>query len=44
MNDTQDIVVQARDPLGDGTSREELERRLAEDTTVEIEAQPDKDT
>lgn len=32
MKDTQDIVVQARDPLGEGTSREELERRLSEDT------------
>lgn len=32
MKDTQDIVVQAHDPLGEGTSREELERRLSEDT------------
>lgn len=39
MKDTQDIVVQARDPLGDSTSREELERRLLEDTAeIEIEA------
>lgn len=39
MKDTQDIVVQARDPLGDGTSREELERRLMEDTSeITVEA------
>jgi len=45
MKDTQDIIVQAKDPLGDGTSREELERRLMEDTaTVEIDVDTDKDT
>lgn len=39
MKDTQDIVVQAHDPLGDGTSREELERRLTEDTAeITVEA------
>lgn len=39
MKDTQDIVVQARDPLGDSTSREELERRLLENTAeIEVEA------
>lgn len=43
MKDTQDIVVQAKDPLGDGTSREELERRLLEDTAeIEVEANEDK--
>lgn len=39
MKDTQDIVVQARDPLGEGTSREELERRLLENTAeITVEA------
>lgn len=32
MKDTQDVVIQAKDPLGEGASREELERRLMEDT------------
>lgn len=35
MKDAQEIVVQARDPLGDGASKEELERRLLEDTASE---------
>lgn len=40
MKDTQDIIVQARDPLGDNTSREELERRLLEDTSeITVEAE-----
>lgn len=40
MKDTQDIIVQARDPLGDSTSREELERRLLEDTSeITVEAE-----
>lgn len=40
MKDTQDVVIQAKDPLGDGTSREELERRLLEDTTeITVEAE-----
>lgn len=40
MKDTQDVVIQAKDPLGEGASREELERRLLEDTTeIEVEAE-----
>lgn len=40
MKDTQDIVVQARDPLGEGTSKEELERRLSEDTAeIEVDSE-----
>lgn len=39
MKDTQDVVIQAKDPLGDGASREELERRLLENTAeIEVEA------
>lgn len=45
MKDTQDVIIQAKDPLGDSTSREELERRLMEDTAaVEIDVDTDKDT
>ncbi|MCM1167099.1 MAG: DNA-packaging protein [Ruminococcus sp.] len=45
MKDTQDVVIQAKDPLGDGASREELERRLLEDTTeIEIEVDANEDT
>lgn len=40
LKDTQDIVVQAKDPLGEGASREELERRLMENT-AEIEIAPE---
>lgn len=40
MKDTQDVVIQAKDPLGEGASREELERRLLEDTAeIEVEAE-----
>ncbi len=40
MKDTQDVVIQAKDPLGDGASREELERRLLEDTAeIEVDSE-----
>lgn len=40
MKDTQDVVIQAKDPLGEGASREELERRLLENTAeIEVEAE-----
>lgn len=45
MKDTQDVIIQAKDPLGDGASREELERRLMEDTAeIEIDVDADKYT
>lgn len=45
LKDTQDVFIQAKDPLGDGTSREELERRLMEDTAeIEIDVDENKDT